>query len=75
MRERRERNSGMVAPMVVPWPQVVSRTGITVLVDERDEVRAVAMREREEEREEELVAPGLGGGLLVYLLFYGGVVL
>lgn len=55
----RERNSGIVEPMVVPWPQVVSRTGITVLVAFREEIRAVAMRERDEERVVLLVAPGL----------------
>jgi hypothetical protein len=59
IKARRERNSEIVAPMVVPWPQVVSRTGITVLVASREEVRALAMREREDERVEVLVAPGL----------------
>lgn len=59
MRARRERNSEIVEPMVVPWPQVVSRTGITVLVAFREEIRAVAMREREDSRVVLLVAPGL----------------
>ena len=72
IRARRERNSEIVAPMVVPWPQVVSRTGITDLVAARDAVRAVAMRERDDSRVEALVAPGLGRGFVSH--FYSSLI-
>lgn len=65
IRSRRERNSEIVEPMVVPWPQVVSKTGMTVLVALREATRALAMRLREDSREHLLVAPGLFGMLLV----------
>lgn len=46
-------------PMDVPWPQVVSRTGITECVASRAVVRDFAMRESEDERVVWFVAPGL----------------
>lgn len=55
--------------MVVPWPQVVSRTGITVFVAFREAMRAVAMREREDSRVVLFVAPGLLNALLVRYSF------
>ena len=45
--------------MEVPWPQVVSRTGITVRVASRAVVRALARREREDWMVDWFVAPGL----------------
>lgn len=45
--------------MAVPWPQVVSRTGMTVLVASSAEMRAFARREREDSRVVLFVAPGL----------------
>lgn len=52
------RNSVNEPPIVVPWPHIVSRTGVTVEVAARALVRAFARRVRAEER---VVWPALPG--------------
>lgn len=53
------RNSVREPPIVVPWPHMVSRTGVTVVVAERALVRACARRVMAEGRLVLLALPGL----------------
>lgn len=53
------RNSVREPPIVVPWPHMVSRTGITVVVAERALVRAWASRVRADARLVLFALPGL----------------
>jgi hypothetical protein len=46
-------------PIVVPWPHIVSRTGITVDVSERALVKALARRVMAEDDEVLFAVPGL----------------
>lgn len=46
---------------MLPWPHMVSRTGVTVLVAERAEVRAFASRVMAEACGVWLALPGLWG--------------
>lgn len=48
-------------PIVLPWPHIVSRTGMTVEVEVMAFVRVFARRERASGRGVWLVLPGLGG--------------
>lgn len=44
---------------MVPWPHIVSRTGITVEVSERALVKALARRVMADDNEVLFAAPGL----------------
>lgn len=57
--ERMSRNSCRYPPIVLPWPHMVSSTGVTVLVAARAEVRAAARRVMAEAWEVWLALPGL----------------
>lgn len=53
------RNSVSEPPIVVPWPHIVSSTGVTVEVAARALVRAFARREMAEEKLVWFALPGL----------------
>lgn len=53
------RNSVSEPPIVVPWPHIVSRTGVTVEVAARAFVRAFARREMAEGKLVWFALPGL----------------
>lgn len=53
-------------PIVVPWPHIVSRTGVTVVVDDRAFVRVFARRVSALVWDVWLALPGLGKVSMAY---------
>lgn len=57
--DSKEAKSDKEPPIVVPWPHIVSNTGVTVEVSESALVRALARREMAEDSEVWFAVPGL----------------
>lgn len=62
--------SDNLPPIVVPWPHMVSRTGVTVSVASSARINCLARRDSEDSRVVWFVAPGLEDVKLFVLFHY-----